>query len=188
MKSIETERLVIRNFEIDDWQDLQELVLQREASEYAPYDQTWPTSDEEIKGVAEWFAGGDSFLAACLKSGDKLIGFIALNEDENEACKAYGLGYGFNFDYHGKGYATEACRAVLDYAFSELGAELMNSGTTAKNEPSVRLLKRLGFKKVGEHTGSFRTDDQGEPIEFLGYTFELSRDAWAALESDEVSE
>jgi RimJ/RimL family protein N-acetyltransferase len=185
MQSIETKRLIIRNFKVDDWRDLQELILQREASEYAPYDHTWPTSDEEIRDVAEWFASGDGFLATCLKSTGKLIGFIGLNENDNETCKAYGLGYGFNFDYHGKGYATEACRAILNYAFCEMNADLVNSGTAAKNEPSVRLLKRLGFEKVGEHTTSFRTDDQGEPIEFLGYSFELPRASWAHLECDD---
>lgn len=49
MKVIETERLIIRNFKTDDWKALQEMIIQKESSEYAIYDHQWPTSDKEIK-------------------------------------------------------------------------------------------------------------------------------------------
>ena len=58
MIPIETERLVVRNFTVDDWEALHEMIVQYEASEYAAYDQQWPTSAEEVKGIAEWFARG----------------------------------------------------------------------------------------------------------------------------------
>jgi len=176
--TIETERLVIRNFKISDWEALHEMIIQYESSEYAVYDQQWPTSPEEIKGVAEWFAGGDSFLAVCLKDTGRFIGFVSLNQEQREDCREFNIGYIFNFDYHGKGYATEACRAAIGHAFERLQADRVITGTAAANRASCRLLERLGFKRTAESTGSFRNAPDGKPIEFLGYTYAISRDEW----------
>lgn len=178
MTAMETERLVIRNFDGDDWQDLQEMIIQYQSSQLAVYDHQWPTSTEEIKGITKWFADGDSFLAVCLKETGKLIGFISLNRSDKEDCQEFNLGYVFNFDYHGKGYATEGCQAVVDHTFSELGADRVVSGTAAANHASCRLLKRLGMRKTGEGTGSFRKTQDGKPIEFVSFSFTLSKDEW----------
>ena len=53
MTTIETDRLTIRNFGADDWQDLQEMVIKYQESEYARYDHQWPTCMEEIKDIVE---------------------------------------------------------------------------------------------------------------------------------------
>ena len=178
MNPIQTDRLVIRNFVPEDWQDLQETAIRYEASEYAKYDHQWPTSEEEIKGVTEWFAGGDHFLAVCLKATGKLIGFISLPRKENGDGVVYGFGYVFNADYQGQGYATEGCGAVLDYAFGELEADRVTTGTAAANLPSCRLLEKLGMKETCRSTGSFRQNPDGTPIEFVGVSFAVSRDEW----------
>ena len=114
MTTIETKRLIIRNFKTSDTETLLEMILQYEASEYAVYDQPWPVSPEEIKGVTEWFASRDSYLAVCLKDTQRFIGFVALNPEQKEGCHEYNLGYIFNSNFHGKGYATEACHAVIE--------------------------------------------------------------------------
>ena len=98
MKPIETDRLVIRNFRADDWPDLQEISARYKASEYAQYDQEWPTSANEIKGMVEWFAGDDRFLAVCLEPTRKVIGLISLNPEGQEG-RIFGLGYVFNSDF-----------------------------------------------------------------------------------------
>jgi len=177
MTILETERLLIRNFRSDDWEALHEIISQYESSEFAAYDRQWPTSPEEIKRITEWFASGDSYLAVCLKATRRLIGFVALNQ-EQEDDRTVNLGYIFHFDYHGQGYATEGCRAVLAHAFDRLQAHRVVTGTAAANHASCRLLERLGFKKTSESTASFRAAPDGQPIQFIGYTFELSRDEW----------
>jgi [ribosomal protein S5]-alanine N-acetyltransferase len=178
MISLETDRLVIRNFRPDDWRGLHKMTLQFEASEYAAYDHTWPTSEEEIKALTEWFSEGDDFLAVTLKPTGDFIGFVALHEEDGGNQRSFGLGYRFDFDYHGRGYGTEGCRAVLAHAFDGLGAEVVHAGTGALNKPSVRLLHRLAFDKTGEAPTSFRNDEAGKPIEFTGWHFTLTKDAW----------
>ncbi len=187
MTPIETARLRIRRFTAGDWEALHEMIVQYQASEYAPYDHAWPTSEEEIRQVTAWFAGGEQYLAVCLKDTERLIGFVCLNPEGEGAGAEYNLGYCFNFDYHGRGYATEACRALLDRAFGELGAERVVSGTAAANTPSCRLLRRLGFAKTGESVGSFRNGPDGKPLESLGYSFALSREEWERARRGEAS-
>ena len=172
-----TARLTIRNFCADDGESLVEMILPYQSSSVAVYDGKWPTDPEEIKGVAEWFAESDRFLAVCLKEPDRLIGFVSLTPKDGGPGE-YGFGYIFDFCFHGRGYATEACRAVLAHASDAMQAETITTGTAAANRPSVRLLKRLGFQKVGEGTSSFWETEEGEPIEFLGYSYALSLDEW----------
>jgi [ribosomal protein S5]-alanine N-acetyltransferase len=126
----------------------------------------------------EWFARGDSCLAVCLKDTSQLIGFVSLNPEEGGSQRQFNTGYVFNSDFQSRGYATEACRAVLSHAFGQLQAYRVVTGTAAVNQASCRLLERLGFKKVGEETASFRTAEDGKPIEFLGYRYAIWKDEW----------
>jgi RimJ/RimL family protein N-acetyltransferase len=148
MIHLETDRLIIRNFRPDDWQDLQETVVQYQASEWARYEDRWPTAKEEVKDMAKWLAGGDDYLAVCLKEMGKLIGLIAINRRQEQAGRVYNLGYVFHPSYHGHGYATESCQAATDYVFGQLGAHGILTGTHPANRPSVRLLERLGLKEI----------------------------------------
>ena len=179
MTSIETERLLIRNFRNSDADALAEMMTCYAASEMAAYDQPWPTSLEEIRQVTAWFASGDSYLAVCLKATERFIGFVALNPEGQADQRTFNLGYVFHVDYHGKGYASEACRAVLVHAFEHYRADRIVTGTAALNRASCRLLERLGFQKVAESSTSFRNTPDGRQIEFLGYTFELRGENYA---------
>ena len=172
-----TAGLTIRSFSAADGQSLVELILPYQASEVAVYDGKWPTDPEKIRSVAEWFAESDRYLAVCLDESDRLIGLVSLSPKDNVPGK-YGFGYIFNFDFHGRGYATEACRAVVAHAFEAMQAQKVTSGTAA-NRPSVRLLDRLSFRKVGEGSGSFWETEGGEPIEFLGHSYAFSREEWS---------
>jgi ribosomal-protein-alanine N-acetyltransferase len=178
MTILETQRLTIRNFRVSDWEALHEMISQYESSEVAAYDHQWPTSPEEIRKVAEWFASGDSYLAVCLKDTGQFIGFVSLNEESRNDCRAFNLGHIFNFDHHGKGFATEACRAAVDHVFARLKADTVLTGTAAENRASCRLLERLGLKRTAEDVGSLRNGPDGQPIEFLGYTYAISKAEW----------
>jgi len=178
MITIETRRLLIRNFGSDDADSLREMIVQKESSPYAVYDHEWPTSENEIKGIVAWFASQDHYLAVGLKETGKLIGFISLNPAGSEESIEFDIGYCLNSDYHNHGYATEGCQAVIDFAFQELKAASLTSGTAAHNGPSCRLLNRLGLKKISEGTTSFRKTPEGKPIEFVGWGFALSKEDW----------
>jgi [ribosomal protein S5]-alanine N-acetyltransferase len=175
---METERLIIRSFQTSDWQALYEIIIQYQASELAPYDQQWPTSKEAIRKITEWFTCGDSFLAVCLKDTSQLIGFVRLNPEAGDGQRIFSTGYVFSPNFVSKGYATEAGRALLSRAFGQLQADRVVAGTAAVNHASCLLLERLGFRKVGEEIASFRTAEDGKPVEFLGNRYSIMRDEW----------
>jgi RimJ/RimL family protein N-acetyltransferase len=160
---IQTERLIIRNFAPDDWQALQAVVVAYQASDSAQYEDPWPTSDEQVQGIAAWFAGGDDYLAVCLKETEALIGLVAINGRTEQEAAVHNLGYVFHPGYGGQGYATESCRAAMAYLFDELGIESILTGTHPENKRSVALLRRLGLQEVSH----------GE--------WALSRQQWLAL-------
>lgn len=150
MISLQTERLVVRNFTPDDWPALQTVIVAYQVSDSAQYEDPWPTSDEKVQGIASWFASGDDYLAVCLKEEGTLLGMVAINRRTDQEAPVYNLGYVFHPGYAGQGYATESCRAAMGYLFDELGAEGILTGTHPDNKPSVALLKRLGLHAVGD--------------------------------------
>jgi ribosomal-protein-alanine N-acetyltransferase len=164
MISLQTDRLTIRDFTPDDWRDLQELAIQCRASKWAQYEDLWPTSEQEVKGMATWFASGDGNLAACLKSTGKLIELVAISRREEQEGRVHNLGYVFHPGYHGQGYATEACRAAMGYLYGALAADTILTGTRPANERSVKLLKCVGLTEIA----------RGE--------FAMSRAEWLASE------
>jgi len=109
-------------------------------------------------------------LAVWESTDQKAIGFICMNGD-NE--KILDLGFCFNALYEGKGYATEASTAIIDYAFYTLQVERLESGTANLNNPARRLLERLNFSKLNEELLSFRKMPDGKPIEFIGANYLL---------------
>ncbi len=172
MREIKTGRLHIRNFVMDDWRSLQDMIVWYMSSPYAAFDHQWPTSDDEIIGVCQGFASTDNFLVVQRNEDDRFIGYVSLNPTED--ADVFDLGYCFNMPYHGQGYAYESCSALIDFAFHELKAEKIVAGTADNNIPSCKLLQKLGMKIVKHVTASFRNDENGRPIEFSGCAYELS--------------
>jgi RimJ/RimL family protein N-acetyltransferase len=148
MISIDTERLTVRNFRPDDWQQLQEVIAAYQASDEARFEPPWPTSDDDVKGIAAWFSSGDAYLAVCLKPIEQIIGLVAIDPREGQE-RAHNLGYVFHPGHGGHGYATEACRAAIAYVFGALGADRILTGTNPENVRSVNLLERLGLHAIG---------------------------------------
>lgn len=173
MRELNTARLRIRNFVPEDWKPLQDMIVWYMSSPYAAFDHPWPTSDDEIKGICAWFASTDDCLAVRLKDTDTFIGYVGLNPEDQPGV--FNLGYCFDVQYHGQGYAFESCKALIDYAFHELKAEKIVTGTADENVPSCKLLVKLGMEKVKSVVASFRNDENGSPIEFSGCAYELNR-------------
>jgi [ribosomal protein S5]-alanine N-acetyltransferase len=175
MIRLSSARMIVRNFISDDWRDLQEITIDKTSSPYAFFDYPVPTGEREVKELANWFSQQDSYLAVFETSEKKVIGYLAINTENH---LEYNLGYDFLSSYQKKGYATEACIAIINYVFGALKADKFSTGTAALNTPSRRLLGKLGFKKTSEAITSFQKTPEGKAIEFLGVSFELTRDAW----------
>ena len=178
IKAFDTPRLHLRGLLPEDWITLQEIIRLYNASEFASYDREWPSEPDEFKRVTEWLSREFGAIAVCLRGNGELIGLILVNPDHSSSEVTFELGFIFDIQRQGQGYATEAGRAVLRKAFTEWGAQKFKSGTAAVNRRAVQLLERLGFQKVGESDCTFRNGIDGEPIVFTGYNYRLAFEQW----------
>jgi [ribosomal protein S5]-alanine N-acetyltransferase len=175
---IETGRLLLRNFVSSDWTDLQKIAIDKAASPYAVYDHQFPAGTDEVKKITDSFGGSDDFWAVRESAAGKVIGFLHLG-GETEGTKDFG--YTFHSTYWGRGYATEACQAAVAYAFDQPGISRLTSSTADLNLPSVRLLLSLGFQKTSSAVISFAKTFDGQPIEFVGSSYELLKSHWTKI-------
>jgi len=157
---INTVRLTIRPFEFSDWQDLHEYLSQDSVVEFEPYG---IFTASESKEEARKRSNTPSFWAVCLRETGKLIGNVYLNEQD---FNTWELGFVFNEYYRNQGYATEAASAIIDWAISTRGARRIVAMCNPRNEPSWRLLERLGLRREGHFIKNiyFKKDEAGNPI------------------------
>jgi RimJ/RimL family protein N-acetyltransferase len=92
---------------------------------------------------------------------------------------AFELGYWYGVPYWGRGYATEAARAVIDHAFGDLGHDALLSGARVTNPASRRVLEKCGFQWTGVRLYRIRAINSSAPID----QFRLDRGLWASLKS-----
>lgn len=83
-------------------------------------------------------------LAIALRGNGRLIGNCGIRRKIDNEWEA-DLGYELSPHYWGRGYATEAARAMVDFGFRALGLRRISSWCIADNVASARVLERLGF-------------------------------------------
>jgi RimJ/RimL family protein N-acetyltransferase len=89
------------------------------------------------------------------------------------------LGYWLGVKHWGKGYATEAVRAAIDHAFTDLDCEAVQSAARVTNPASRRVLEKCGFQWTGAGLLRIRAIASSAPID----RFRLDRGLWASLKS-----
>ena len=83
------------------------------------------------------------------KENNKLIGTISLFQVMRESLQSAFIGYFLDQHHNGKGYATEAVKALVGYAFEELNLHRIEAGVMPRNMPSQRVLEKAGFHREG---------------------------------------
>jgi RimJ/RimL family protein N-acetyltransferase len=148
---LRTERLVLRQFHADDLESLLVFHGDPEAVRYVPFpprDRAAVATVLERKVTSTGFAAeGDLIeLAVTLSGTDTLVGdvLLALHSVEHQTVE---VGYIFAPGHSGRGYATEAVRALLDLAFNRLGARRVTARVDARNIRSRALLERLRLRQ-----------------------------------------
>lgn len=143
---IVTERLILRPWQESDAEDL---YLYASDPEIGP-PAGWPvhTGVENSREIIKTVLSAPETYAVCLKDG-KAIGSVGLKlkgstdmTDREDECE---LGYWLGKPFWGQGLIPEACRALLRYAFEELGMTGVWCGYYEGNEKSRKVQAKLGF-------------------------------------------
>lgn len=171
---METERLLIRRFSPNDWPGLYEYLSQEDVVKFEPYE---VYTEEASKEEATRRAGDNNFWAVCLKSNGKLIGNIYLCKQDFDTWE---LGYVFNSNFQGKGYATESAKALVDDIFSNQNGRRVVAMCNPLNVQSWNLLERLGLRREGHLLQNiyFKKDNAGNPIWSDTYEYAILSDEW----------
>lgn len=174
---METDRLIIRRFIPDDWKDLHEYLSDKDVVRYEPYD---IFTEEKSRQEAITRSANNSFWAVCLKENNKMIGNVYLS---NCNFDTWELGYVFNSIYQRKGYATEATRVLIDDVFKNKKAHRVTAMCNPKNEPSWKLLERLGMRREGHLIKNifFKKDKDDQPIWSDTYEYGILFYEWRHL-------
>lgn len=172
---METERLILRRFTPEDYEDLLEYLSDEAVVHYEPYRTMTP---EEVRDNLSWRISAEEMIAVCRKDTGKLIGNLYL---EAQDCETYELGYVFNRAYWGKGYAKEAALAVMDQTFAS-GAHRICAMCDPQNPASWHLLEALGFRREAHLRQNvyFWKDAQGNPIWKDTYIYGMLAEEWSA--------
>lgn len=149
-----TERLLLREFVEGDWPDV--LEYQRDQRYLRFYNDSWAQrTDEEIRGFVRTQIEQQRDeprakfqLAICLQADGVLIGNCGIRMKSAGATEAE-IGYELAPEHWGRGYATEAARAMLAFAFDELRVHRVWAHCIADNVASSHVLEKLGMRLEG---------------------------------------
>ena len=165
---IETPRMIIRDFIPEDAGDLHDIFGDAETMKYCE-----PAYDfEKTKEFLTSFCiGRNGAVAAFHKGSGKMIGYILFNEYE---AGVYEMGWIYNRCFWRQGLAFESCKAVIDYAFTELNAHKIFAEAIDAVK-SVGLMQKLGMQLEGIQRSQTK-DLQGNWADL--YFYGLLEDDW----------
>ena len=149
MGTVETDRLVLRPFTVDDVDDLA-AVFAVEAVWRFPHGRGWSRAETAAfldRTFERYERDGVGLWAAVPKSHGRLIGFVGLSVPYflPEVLPAVEVGWRLHPDWWGQGLATEGGRASVRYGFDELGLDRLVSIYDPRNVASGRVMDHLGF-------------------------------------------
>ena len=150
---IETDRLVLRAFNDNDLEDLYDYAKTPGLGEMAG----WPhhRSIEDSKEVLEKFKKNKDVLA--IEKDGKVIGSLGLHPVDSDFYKEFEdkkgkeIGFVLSEDFHRQKIMTEAVKALMKYAFEDLGLDYISAGYFRGNYKSRWFQQKLGFTYYGSH-------------------------------------
>lgn len=141
--TIETDRLILRPLTVNDADNVFEWTGDERVTEYMIY-----PCHKNIEVTREWLCSLDSLeneytWGFVRKSDGKLIGSggIRFRTDEN----VWSFGYNLRYDCWGQGYATEASKRMIEYAYSENNAREFVSEHAVENTASGKVIEKCGL-------------------------------------------
>jgi RimJ/RimL family protein N-acetyltransferase len=148
---LETERLLLRPFDLSDAETVQRLASDWEVASMVPsIPHPYPDGAAEswihyLKQASE--KGNEIGFAIVRRVDNALIGSISLMI--NKTHQKGEIGYWLGREYWGNGYATEACKKIIEFGFCELKLNRLFAPVMTRNAASARVLGKAGLKYEG---------------------------------------
>lgn len=115
----------------------------------------------DLEKAAQWLNGRhneSTFLLVKLKADEGIIGFIFLYEEENNSAQnRLRFGYLLSEEVWGKGIGTELLRGFIEWCKADGQIESVSGGVEQSNIGSIKVLEKVGFKKLPADQGQADT-------------------------------
>lgn len=172
---IETERLLLREFTLNDFNALYEIMSDAETMQHYPK----PFDEQRVKGWIEWNLRnyrqyGFGLWAVVLKETGELIGDCGLTIQSIDGVLLPEIGYHIHKKDWRKGYGSEAAKAVRGWAFTHTKYDCLYSYMKHTNVASYSTAQAIGMKKVKEYP---------DVNNGISYAYAITRQEWEGLKS-----
>ncbi|MED4453097.1 GNAT family N-acetyltransferase [Metabacillus fastidiosus] len=168
--NLQTERLILRPFKLEDAPRVQELAGDKEVAKTTlgiPHPYPIEAAENWIKNHPQLIKNGDVYpLAIVLRDNSLVVGTMTLRVDKqhNKGELAYWVGK----NYWGNGYATEAARAIMNFGFEELILNRIWATALSKNPASIKVMKKVGMEIEGTLKQPILQAEVYEDVEVYG--------------------
>ena len=170
---LETERLALRRPTLADVKAIAHLANDRRIAENTrrlPHPYLQDHAVEFVRAMAT----DHRETVFLIEHTQSPIGIVGIDWREQDAPE---LGYWLGFEHWGRGFGTEAARAVIDFFFEEFDAEHLISGARVANPSSRNILEKCGFQWSGVELHRFEALGSSTPVD----RFRLARSVWTSL-------
>jgi RimJ/RimL family protein N-acetyltransferase len=172
---LETERLMLRRPTLADAKAIAHLANDRRIADCTrrlPHPYSQDHAIEFVRAIAN-DARETVFL---IEHNFTPIGMVGVDWRDAGAPE---LGYWLGVEHWGRGFGTEAARAVIDFTFEEFEVEHLISGARVTNPASRNILEKCGFQWSGVELHRFEALGSSTPVD----CFRLSRSVWSSLKN-----
>jgi len=169
---LETERLLLRRPTLADVKAITGLANDRRIAENTRLPH--PYSQDHAVDFVRSIADDRREAAFLVENNHAPIGMVGVEWRGQDTPE---LGYWLGVEYWGQGFATEAARAAIDFAFEEFDIEVLKSGARVANPASRNVLEKCGFQWSGVELHRFQSLGSSTPVD----CFRLTRGVWASL-------
>jgi RimJ/RimL family protein N-acetyltransferase len=172
---LETERLTLRAPTLADVKAIARLANDRRIAENTrrlPY----PYLQEHAIAFVRENANDDGESAFLIENNHAPIGMVGIDRRQPDGPE---LGYWLGVEHWGCGFATEAARAAIDFAFEEFEVDQLISGARVANPASRNVLEKCGFQWTRVELHRFEALGSSTPVD----RFRLTRGVWSSLKN-----
>lgn len=186
-RKIETKRLLLKVPTMEEQKRLWEILMIPEVNKYylsinkkysdnlLSWEKQEPFYKQKVCGALdknrfEW--------SIFLKENERCIGIINAHDRDDLPSDVKDLGWYIDPEYQGKGYCTEAAKAILDYMFYEVQISGISTSAAIVNQGSWKIMEKLGLERKENVTFNNYTFVD-EPVE--GYAYEIKREEYILL-------
>jgi RimJ/RimL family protein N-acetyltransferase len=172
---LETERLTLRPPTLADARAIARLADDRRIAvntRRLPH----PYVTEDAVDFVRQLADGGRETAFLIEHGSEPIGMVGIVWRKPDVPE---LGYWLGVEHWGRGFATEAARAAIDFFFEAFDVEVLFAYARVSNPASRNVLEKCGFQWTGVELHRFEVLGSSAPVD----SFRLSRSKWSSLKN-----